>query len=513
VYYQSVDLSSEHRLQLILQIARSIHTTLDLSQVFRTLVDALRPHISFDRASILILSEDAKSLRFRELEPVEREILGRDSVIPAEGSAAGQAIRDRRPIVTGDFRTETRYYEDPLLLRAGLRSRVCVPLFVQGRPVGSFNVCSVQPGRFSVSDVTLLEQLAEEISVAVANADAHEQVHTLKERLERENIHLREIMARAPQPGELAGQSPAWNQILQQIDMVAPTDSTVLIRGETGTGKELIARAIHRRSGRRDNPFVAINCAALSSELIASELFGYEKGAFTGAAQRKLGRVELAAGGTLFLDEIGDLPPDIQVKLLRFLQEREFERLGGTQTLRADVRVIAATNRDLERLRQDGRFRDDLYFRINVFPISVPPLRERKEDIEPLLAYFLRKYSQKINKHYRHIDRQTLLQSLEYSWPGNVRELENLVERSVILCPEPVFSMNPQAQADASAPGAVSSSLKAVLRAHILRALKISKGKIYGEGGAAKLLGLKPSTLQAKLKKLGIDRKSFTNSS
>ncbi len=307
-------------------------------------------------------------------------------------------------------------------------------------------------------------------------------------------------------PAEEIGQSLGWRQVLKDAALVAPTETTVLVGGETGTGKELVARAIHRGSLRRAGPFVAVNCGLLSSELLASELFGHERGAFTGAVQTKPGRVERASGGTLFLDEIGDIPGEIQVRLLRFLQEREFERVGGTETLRANVRVIAATNRDLNKLREEGRFRDDLYFRLNVFPIRIPPLRERREDVEPLLRHFVDRYSKKVGKHFATVDRQSILRCEEYPWPGNVRELENLVERSVILCPEPVFFLNPFAQAEAAAPGAPTTTLQALVRAHIVRALKLCGGRIYGPEGAARLLGLKPSTLQSKLQRLGIPR-------
>jgi transcriptional regulator with GAF, ATPase, and Fis domain len=298
----------------------------------------------------------------------------------------------------------------------------------------------------------------------------------------------------------------AWNAVLRAVDLVAPTDSTVLLRGETGTGKEVVAREIHAKSRRAAGPFVAVNCGALSPELVASELFGHERGAFTGAADRRPGRVERASKGTLFLDEIGELPGELQVKLLRFLQEREFERVGGTETLRADVRVVAATNRDLEKLRVDGAFRDDLYYRLNVFPVRLPPLRERKEDVEPLLRLFLDRTSRKAGKRFGHVDVQSIERCLEYPWPGNVRELENLVERAVILCPEPVFSLNPFAQAEAAAPGTAFTTLDALIRAHVVRALKLCGGKIYGTDGAARLLGLKPSTLQSKMLRLGITR-------
>jgi len=306
--------------------------------------------------------------------------------------------------------------------------------------------------------------------------------------------------------GKGVGESAAWNQVLRDAALVAPTDATVLVSGETGSGKERIARAIHSGSRRRSGPFVAVNCGLLSGDLVASELFGHEKGAFTGAVQQKLGRVERAAGGTLFLDEIGELPVDLQVGLLRLLQEREFERIGGTETLTADVRVVAATNRDLTRLRSEGRFRDDLYFRLNVFPLRVPPLRERREDVIPLLRHFVERFSRKVGKQFSVIDRQSMLRCEEYPWPGNVRELENLVERSVILCPEPVFFLNPFAQVEAAAPGSAHTTLQALVRGHIVRALKLCEGRIYGSEGAARLLGLKPSTLQSKIKRLGIDR-------
>jgi len=301
-----------------------------------------------------------------------------------------------------------------------------------------------------------------------------------------------------------------WTKVLHDVALVAPTEATVLVCGETGTGKELVARAIHEESPRRGGPFVPVNCGLLAGDLVASELFGHEKGSFTGALDQRAGRVEQAAGGTLFLDEIGDLHADFQVRLLRFLQEREYQRVGGTRTLRSDVRVVAATNRELDRLRSEGRFRDDLYFRLNVFPIRVPPLRERREEIAPLLHRFVELYARKVGKRFASIDRQSILRCEEYPWPGNVRELENLVERSVILCPEPVFFLNPFAQAEAAAPGSAQTTLDAIVRAHIVRALKLCGGRIYGPEGAARLLGLKPSTLQSKLKKLRIDRGSLS---
>jgi formate hydrogenlyase transcriptional activator len=495
---------------VLLEIARSMHATLDLGQVFRTLVTSLRPILSFERASILMLSEADRTLRFRELDPPDREILGRGSVIPVEGSAAGQAIRDARPLYTRDLEGGSSFYEDSLLRRAGIRSRVCVPLFVQRRPIGTLNLSSRAASRYSDEDLDFLVQLSEQISVAVANSEAYREIDELKDRLQHENLHLKEVISHSSPLSDLVGESPPWKKVLRQIEMVAPMDTTVLIRGETGTGKEMVARALHRLSARKDRPFVAINCAALTPEIIASELFGHEKGAFTGAIQQKTGRLELAEGGTLFLDEIAELPPDMQVKLLRVLQEHEFERVGGNRPIRVDVRVIAATNRDLERARAAGRFRDDLFFRLNVFPIPLPPLRERKEDLEPLISCFLRRYAQKIDKKFDQVDRASLQRCLDYSWPGNVRELENLVERSVILCPGPVLTMDPSREADALSGAPVPpATLRDTVRARLVDALRASKGKIYGPGGAAEFLGLKPSTLQAKMKRFGLDRREF----
>ena len=499
---------------ILLRIARAIHSTLDLGHVFQELVNALTGTLTFERASILLLSDDGRVLRFGELEPKEREHLGRDMEIPLKGSAAGRAIAEERPLYTPDLGERTSFYEDVYLLRAGIRSRVAVPLFVQKRPIGTFNLASEQPNAFSEDDIEFLARLADQISVAVANSDAYEQIERQKDRLHAENIQLREVISRSPELKDLVGESPAWRRVLEQVEIVAEANATVLILGETGTGKEVVARALHKLSSRRDAPFIAVNCAALSPELIASELFGHEKGAFTGAFQKRLGRMELAQGGTLFLDEIVELPTDLQAKLLRAIQEREFERLGGTKTIHADFRILAATNRDLSRARAEGKFRDDLFFRLNVFPIHIPPLRERKEDIEPLLMYFLRRHSQKVHKVFTGIRPLALQKCMAYAWPGNVREVENLVERAVILCPEPILDLDPSVLTVPSSMGPQRfATLDDTIRSHIIRALEITHGKIYGEDGAARWLGLKPSTLQMKLKKLGIDRRAVISRS
>jgi len=309
---------------------------------------------------------------------------------------------------------------------------------------------------------------------------------------------------------EIIGASPALHAVLSRVSKVAPTNSTVLIAGETGTGKELIARAIHERSQRAARAFVSLNCAAIPQSLITSELFGHEKGAFTGALQRRLGRFELAEGGTIFLDEVGDLPLETQIALLRVLQEREFERVGGTEVLRADVRVIAATNRDLQAAIADGAFRSDLYYRLNVFPIELPPLRERKEDVPLLVDYFVDRYAKRAGKKIKHIQEKTLEMLQEYSWPGNVRELQNVIERSLIIAETNVFSVDKSWLANQPQPsGSLPTDQKVNERKRIEAALAQSNGKIAGASGAAAKLGMPPSTLESRIRSLKINKFQF----
>jgi PAS domain S-box-containing protein len=335
---------------------------------------------------------------------------------------------------------------------------------------------------------------------------AFAEIKTLKDQLYKENIALREEVDKASMFEEILGDSRALHAVLGRVARVAPTDSTVLITGETGTGKELIARAIHRRSSRSSRAFISVNCAAIPSTLIASELLGHEKGAFTGALQRRLGRFELAEGGTIFLDEVGELPLDTQTALLRVLQEREFERVGGNQTIRADVRVIAATNRDLQRAIADGTFRDDLFYRLNVFPIEIPPLRERKEDIPVLVEYFIDRYARRAGKKLRTIEVGTLDLLRSYAWPGNIRELQNIIERSVIVCETESFSVDPSwlsVEAPVSALGSGPANQEKVA---IEAALAATGGRIAGPSGAAARLGMPASTLESKIRSLKINK-------
>ena len=337
-----------------------------------------------------------------------------------------------------------------------------------------------------------------------------------KERLKDDNVAPREGAGKASMLEEIIGTSAGLRSVLSRVSKVAPTDATVLVTGETGTGKELIARAIHRRSGRASRAFVSVNCAAIPRDLIASELFGHEKGAFTGATQQRLGRFELANGGTIFLDEVGELPPDTQVALLRVLQEREFERVGGTQPIKVDVRVITATNRDLDAAVANGSFRSDLFYRLQVFPIEIPALRERREDIALLVEYFIDRYSRKAGKNIRHVSQETLELLQSYSWPGNIRELQNVIERSMILCETDIFSIDeswlPQQSLPATEPKhpiELPRRLIAQEKNIIEAALKKSGGKVFGPTGAADKLGIPRSTLESKIRSLKINKNRF----
>jgi transcriptional regulator with GAF, ATPase, and Fis domain len=356
---------------------------------------------------------------------------------------------------------------------------------------------------------------AEHLKKKAALESAVEELELLREQLDKENLALRDEVDRVCMFEEIVGASPALQAVLSRAIKVAATDSTVLITGETGTGKELVARAIHRRSLRVSRPFIGVNCAAIPRDLISSELFGHEKGAFTGATQQRLGRFELANGGTIFLDEVGDLPAETQTALLRVLQEHEFERVGGSHRIRADVRVIAATNRDLQAAIGAGSFRSDLFYRLHVFPIEMPSLRERKDDIPLLVEYFIDRYARKASKHFKNVEKRTLQVLRSYPWPGNIRELQNVIQRSVILCESDIFSID-ESWLPSPLPGAESKHhielprrLEAQQKNMIEEALKASRGRVFGPTGAAANLGVPRSTLESKIKALKIDKNRF----
>jgi formate hydrogenlyase transcriptional activator len=392
-------------------------------------------------------------------------------------------------------------------------------------------VGSVKRNQYSDEDLETLQEIANQVALAVANMQSYEEIVELKAQLEKENVYLQEEIRTEHNFEEIIGNSPALLAVLRKVEQVAPTDSTVLINGETGTGKELIARAIHDRSARKNRPLLKVNCSAISAGLVESELFGHVKGAFTGAFERHVGRFELADGGTIFLDEIGELPLGTQVKLLRVLQEREFEPVGSSRSVRVDVRVIAATNRNLQESIRTGDFRSDLFYRLNVFPMDVPPLRDRGSDIPQLAMFFLARFSKKFGKNMHGIPQATVERLTSYSWPGNIRELQNVIERAVILSQSSVLELEPDlipaltpadpsliadsssAPVQPSASGLpASSTLEEVERGHIVAVLNQTRGVVEGPRGAAKILGLHPNTLRHRMQKLGLKRTAYGES-
>ena len=387
---------------------------------------------------------------------------------------------------------------------------------------------SSKRNQYSEADRELLQEIGNQVALAVANMQSYEEIAELKARLQKENVYLQEEIRTEHNFEEIVGNSPALLAVLRKVEQVAPTESTVLIYGETGTGKELIARAIHDRSARKNRPLLKVNCSAISAGLVESELFGHVKGACTGAFERHIGRFELADGGTIFLDEIGELPLGTQVKLLRVLQEREFEPVGSNRPVRVDVRVIAATNRNLHESIRTGDFRSDLFYRLNVFPIDVPPLRERRSDIPQLAMFFLVRLSKKFGKDIQGMPQTTVDRLISYSWPGNIRELQNVIERAVILSQSSVLELEPDlvpvlTPADSSSirdrsPGVVkppslalpmSTTLEEVERGHIIAVLNQTRGVVEGPRGAARILGLHPNTLRHRMQKLGLKRTAY----
>jgi formate hydrogenlyase transcriptional activator len=410
--------------------------------------------------------------------------------------------------------------KDPAQAEVGT---VCIlPLVSRGRVLGVFGVVKYQDSTFTGDDIAFLTQIGNQVAIAVENALAFGQIRELKDQLSKEKLYLEDEIRTEMNFAQIIGNSASLRRVLKHVETVAPTDSTALIYGETGTGKELIARAIHDLCPRRSKPFVKLNCAAIPTGLLESELFGHEKGAFTGAIAQRIGRFEVANGGTIFLDEIGEIPLELQTKLLRVLQEREFERLGSSRTLRTDARLIAATNRDLEAMVSEQKFRSDLFFRLNVFPIHVPPLREREGDIPLLVRHFTQQFSRRMNKQIETIPSATMDALCRYRWPGNVRELQNVIERAVIISTGPALSVDvadlkfPKASRvveEMTSPkwptnGGLHGVLEQSERQQILKALEQCDWVVAGPKGAAIHLGMKRSTLQQRIRKLGIARRS-----
>ncbi|MBO0861150.1 MAG: sigma 54-interacting transcriptional regulator [Chloracidobacterium sp.] len=428
-------------------------------------------------------------------------------LIPYEGSELEILNKVTQPYICDDLLKKDAWFPHEFKLAAvGIRAYASIPLRARGKGIGFLVFSRIKPDQFTPEQMTILLDMSRAVAVAVANALANEEIARLRDQLEAENLALRDQLSRVTKFEEMVGDSPSLRRALEAVEQVAATDATVLITGETGTGKELVARAIHQRSHRAWGPLVKFNCAAIPETLLASELFGHERGAFTGASSRRKGRFEQAHGGTLFLDEIGELPPELQVMLLRVLQEREFERLGGSDSIRVDVRIVAATNRDLAEDVRARRFRGDLYYRLNVFPLRLPPLRERPEDIPLLAAHFAAKHGARFGRIVNRIERRSLKLLESHHWPGNVRELENVIERAIILSRDGVLRIERDALPNADLAGNIDERLRGREREAIEMALRASHGRVSGPKGAARALGLAPSTLDLRIKSLGIDK-------
>jgi formate hydrogenlyase transcriptional activator len=496
--------SEKDRLQLLLELSGQIVSNLELRDLLRNVSSTVRRVMQCEAVSVHLPDKESSSLRLFALDSRSCESPGEDSLF--EESCSGEQIcdvfRTRKSIVGGR--------QGSSQLNGAARGCGCaVPLISRDRVLGVLELERRREQGFAPEDVAFVTQIAGLVAIVVENTLADGEIKALKVQLTREKLYLEDEIRSERGFEEIIGRSAAIRTVLREIETVAPTDSTVLICGETGTGKELVARAIHERSARSSNAFVKLNCAAIPSGLLESELFGHERGAFTGAITQRIGRFELANHGTAFLDEIGEIPLELQPKLLRVLQEREFERLGSTRTLKTDARLIAATNRDLEECVKERIFRADLYYRLNVFPIYVPPLRDRSEDIPLLVRHFAQRYARRMNRAIDTIPLEAMEALVHHQWPGNIRELQNLIERSVILSKGPVLQVplsGLNSSNGAGSNGAQRRTLEEAEREHILATLKETKWLVSGPRGAAARLGMNRSTLQFRMKKLGILR-------
>jgi formate hydrogenlyase transcriptional activator len=507
------------RLKLLLELTNSVVSNLEIRDVLKAVIANVREIMRSDFAGVGLPDSDGSRLRVHALAFAADGTLHEDESIPAEETVPSRVFRTGNIWVGKIQDLPEIHTEKNAFLAPGLKTACVLPLLSRKRVLGILVLGRREDDRYIKEDIEFLTQVSNQIAIAVENALSFRQISELTDKLALEKLYLEDEIRSDADFEEIVGNSQALHRVLRMVETVAPTDSTVLISGETGTGKELIARAIHNLSPRASKTFVKLNCAALPAGLLESELFGHEKGAFTGAVAQRIGRLELADHGTIFLDEVGEIPLELQPKLLRVLQEREIERLGGTRTIRTDVRLIAATNRDLAAMVQEQTFRSDLYFRLNVFPVEVPPLRERPEDIPLLVRHFAEEISRRMNKTIETISSDTMKALCQYQWPGNIRELQNVIERAVILSSGPslnvsVTELQPRtapvpARDDQSAHSTRRTPVRSILaevdRNQIIRALKEADGRIGGPNGAANRLGLKRTTFITRMKKLGID--------
>ena len=500
------------RLKLLLEVTKQAVSNREVRDVVSAVMISIRNGFPCDGVCICVESPEGGELQVYTLDFPGETDFQEGTVVPLFGTIAGHVIQTSRPW-SGSREEACAHFPRQLLLKPGSATGCMLPIPGRQRVLGTLGLVRRDNNSFSEDEIDFLTQVSKQIAIGVESALVHQQIRELKEKLAQESVDADADadaeMCEIDESNfeEIVGKSPALCRVLAQVETVAPTDSTVLIYGETGTGKELIARAIHNLSPRHGNAFVKLNCAAIPTGLLESELFGHEKGAFTGAIAQRIGRFELANRGTVFLDEVGEVPLELQTKLLRVLQEREFERLGSTRTIRTDARLIAATNRDLSAMVEEQSFRSDLFYRLNVFPIRVPALRERPEDIPLLVRHFVQHFARRMNRVIETIPSETMNALVRYPWPGNIRELQNLIERAVILSTGLVLRVPLQDLRERSVVGSASAkpqTMEEAERVHILAALKATKWVIAGPNGAAARLGMNRSTVQFRMKKLGI---------
>jgi formate hydrogenlyase transcriptional activator len=504
--------SHQERLGTLFDVNTVLATTLNIREIFEQVSSTLRRLVPGEYTCLAVYNKPADAMNIHFLDSENRPIPSlSDNAVPATECPAGIAHRQDTVMLFNhsDLQLLNSQYSRNLLAQ-GIRSMCHLPLISRNKNLGTLGLASLTDDAIPEDDVMLLTQIASQVALAIDNARAHDEIARYKDRFSKEKRYLEDEISAQHNFGEVIGNSAALCQTLRQVEIAAPSDATVLVLGETGTGKELIARSVHRLSSRREGNFIKLNCAAIPTGLLESELFGHEKGAFTGAVSQKLERIELADKGTLFLDEIGEIPMDLQPKLLRVLQDHEFERLGGVKTIRVNVRLVAATNRDLTQAVNERQFRSDLFYRLNVFLIRVPPLRERTGDIPMLVQYFVQKFARRMGKHVESIPAELIREFESWDWPGNIRELENFIERSVILTQGSVF-FAPMAELRGSSPerSQKSGTLEEVEREYILLSLREAAGVVAGPRGAAARLGMKRTTLQSRIQKLGIVREEY----
>jgi len=496
---------------LLLDIANLLATKLEPELLFEAIAHVVRNFLNIARASLAVYDPERDEFEIIAIAIQEGSRVGKGWSVPHLGSRMGKAFDSGQAFFAKLRSGSAAFFEDPPLLNEGMQTGLVIPMIVDGKAIGTFNVNFREERALSQSDIELLGKVANQIGIAVANSRAFHSIRRRSEGLERQNEYLQELLQQ--KDSSLVVNCPSMRYTLDRLMTLAKVDTTVLIGGETGTGKGVLARTLHEWSSRRKMPFVKCDCAALTPSLIESELFGHEKGAFTGAHARRIGRFELANGGTIFLDEIAEMPLPTQAKLLGVLQDRQVQRVGGAAWIPVDIRVIAATNRDLRAEVEAGRFREDLYYRLNVLSVQLLPLRERKEDILPLAAHFIRVFNRTLGRSVTSISPSAIESLTNYAWPGNIRELENVIERAILLSKGPVLELDdvlapPSHVAPTSTDGRKPEllPLAEVERRHIRAVLEETDWRIAGERGAAKILGLHPNTLRSRMKKLGVER-------